>query len=145
MATKFSNFRGAVSSGDYGNASTYTDSVLALPADVEVANDLRLVYVPAGTLVDKVVFNSPVAGPTVNIGLVNKNGIGTPLANASAFSVAAPVALPAGNTAIEVFPPFEAVVDSWLQLTVTAAPAVAFAAAGVVISAKVCGSYLGVK
>lgn len=106
--------------GGYGNAARYSDKAV-IAAALATTDKVRLVKIPAGTLVDRVVINNPDldagANLAVNIGFAYCDGSAGP--SATAVASAATTWQAAATTTYELFPPVQLSKDAWLEAVPT--------------------------
>lgn len=148
MTTKTTTSKKAVFSAEYGNAVKYNDSIVLGTADIGAADIINLVYVPAGTVVDRVRTKTTDLDSNVSPTLTAKIGF-TPVDGSAAVS-GADVAVSADaawgqSSAVQsydVIPPYKVEVDSWLTLVIGTGAATA--AAGTAY-AVVEGESVGIK
>lgn len=109
-------------SGDKGNRVVFEDNAI-IAANLATTDKVRLVKIPAGTKVDRVVVKNPDldSGVTlaVNIGFSNVDG--TALAQSTAVAAAATTWQAAATTTYELFPPVTLEKDAYLEVVPTAA------------------------
>lgn len=148
MSTKTTTSKKAVFSAEYGNAVKYSDSVALGTADIDAADIIQLVYVPAGTAVDRVRIKTDDldsgATPTLaaKIGFTPVDG-SAPVSGAdTAVSAAAAWGQAAGVLSYDVIPPYKVEVDSYLSVVITTGAATAAAGNA---HAVVDGDSIGVK
>lgn len=149
MGTVTSTSKNPAYSSDGGNNSVFVDSVAVTNADIDAADIIKLVRVPAGTDVHRVVTKTSELDSNVSPSLTAKIGF-TPRDGSAAVS-GADTAIKAdgawGQNAetltYEIFPPYRVEVDSWL--TIVFGTGGATEAATGTISAKVEGEALGVQ
>lgn len=127
--------------GADGNRVVFEDNGVIL-ADLATTDKLRLVKIPAGTKVDRVVIKNPDldsgANLLVNIGFSNIDG--TALAQSTAVAAAAATWQAAATTTYELFPPVVLEKDAYLDVV----PTVGGVGTGTVYG-KVEGEALGAK
>lgn len=134
-------------SGDDGNGLVYHDSAV-LTAALLLADSVRPCRVAGGTKVHRVTIKVPDldtnATPTLaaKIGFTPSDGSAQPAGADVAVSAAAAFGQSAGTISFDVFPPYLVEQDSYLDITVTTAPATG--ATGTVY-AKVEGEAIGIK
>lgn len=148
MSTKTTNSRKAVHAAGYGNACVFSDGVTLATTDIELADVIQAVYVPAGTAVHKVRLNvtdmDTNVSPTLaaKIGFTPVDGSAAPSGADTAVSAAAAFAQSAGVQSYDVIPPYLVDKDSWLNIVITTAAATAAAGS---VNAVVEGEARGVK
>jgi hypothetical protein len=149
MGTVKSTSKGPAYSSDGGNASVFCDSVGVTNADIDAADIIKLVRVPAGTDVHRVTVKTTELDSHGTPTLTAKIGF-TPIDGSSAVSgadtaVSADAAWGqnAETLTFNVFPPYRVEVDSWLTFVIGTGAATE-AATGTVY-AKVEGEALGVQ
>ncbi len=149
MGTVTSTNKSPAYSSDGGNNSVFFDSVAVTNADIDAADIVKLVRVPAGTDVHRVVTKTTELDSNGAPSLTAKIGF-TPTDGSAAVS-GADTAIKAdgawGQNAetltYEIFPPYRVEVDSWL--TIVFGTGAATEAATGTIYAKVEGEALGVQ
>lgn len=148
MSTKTTTSKKAVFSAEYGNAVKYSDSVAIGTADIDAADIIQLVYVPAGTAVDRVRIKTDDldsgATPTLaaKIGFAPVDGSAAAAGADTAVSAAAAWGQVAGVLSYDVIPPYKVEVDSYLAVVITTAAAIAVAGNAYAV---VDGDSIGVK
>lgn len=115
----------ATFSCNYGNRVVFADSAVTTAA-LATTDKVRLVRIPGGTLVDRVVIKNPDldtgANLAVNIGFVNVDGSSGE--SATAVASAATTWQAAATTTYELFPPVLLEQDCYLECVPTVAGAV---------------------
>ncbi len=136
-------------SAEYGNGSVFVDSVAVTNADIDAADVIRPVLVPAGTEVHRVITKTTeldsngAPSLTAKIGFTPADGSAAPSGADTAVSADAAWGQNAETKTFEIFPPYRVEKDSWLAIVIGTGAATE-AATGTV-SAKVEGEILGVK
>lgn len=148
MSTKTTSSKKAVFSAEYGNAVKYSDSSVLATTDIDAADIINLVYVPAGTVVDRVRTKTTDldsgATPTLaaKIGFTPVDGSAAVAGADTAVSAAAAWGQAAGVLSFDVIPPYAVEVDSYLSIVISTGAATA--AAGTAY-AVVEGESVGIK
>lgn len=128
-------------SGDDGNRVVFNDSAV-IAANLATTDKVRLVKIPAGTKVDRVVIKNPDldsgANLAVNIGFSYADG--STFAHSTDLASAATTWQAAATTTYELFPPVVVEQDAYLEVV----PTVGGVGTGTVY-AKVEGENLGAK
>lgn len=149
MGTKTSTSKKAVHSMGYGNAVVFHDQVAVTNADIDAADVIQPVKVPAGTAVHKVrvktteLDTNGVPSLTAKIGFTPCDGSAAASGADTAVSADAAWGQNAEVKEFDVIPPYVVEVDSWLNIVIGTGAATE-AATGTVY-AVVEGDARGVK
>lgn len=148
MTTKTTSTVKSVHTAEYGNSVVFHDSIDLATTDIDAADIIKFLRVPAGTAAHRVVTKPSADMDTGTNTLTAKIGF-TPVDGSAAVS-GADTAVSAdtvwGTAAtvatFEVFPPYKVEVDSYLTIVIGTG---ANAAAAATLYAKVEGECLGHK
>lgn len=124
MGTKTTTSKKPVHSAGYGNAAVFHDTVAVTNADIDAADVIQPVVVPAGTLVHKVrtktteLDTSDSATLTAKIGFTPVDGSAVPSGADTAVADDAAWGHSANVNAYDVIPPYLVTKDSYLNIVI---------------------------
>lgn len=148
MGTKTTSSKKLTPSSLYSTAVIFNDGVAVAAGDVEAADVIQPVLVPAGTEVHRVVIKNTdldsngAPALTAKIGFTPADGSAAPAGADTAVATNGAWGQSAATTTYEIFPPYRVEKDSYLNIVVGTGAATG--AAGTVY-AKVEGEGLGIK